>query len=194
MTDTSEPNRRSRDLDADDAHRATPSDEPYAPTAGTASDPDRLDAERGRSERVGTDRVGTGSTAATPTAVQPQAADARTAERAAEPRIVKTDPALDGHQRQGVTGATWIALILGTVILILLLIFILQNNVPADFAYFGFAFSLPLGIAMLFAAIAGVLITALLGSVRLFKLSRRVRRLERERATIKQAIADTSGR
>ncbi|WP_083587222.1 LapA family protein [Agrococcus sp. Marseille-P2731] len=203
MTDTSEPNRRSRELDADGSHSATPYDEPYSPTAGTASDPD-LGAERGRSERVGTDRVGTGSTAATPTAAQPRATDARTGsssrsdssttESPAKPRVVKTDPALDSHQSQGVTGATWIALILGTLILILLLIFILQNNVPADFAYFGFAFTLPLGVAMLFAAIAGVLIAALLGSVRLFKLSRRVRRLEKERATIKQAIAETSGR
>ena len=76
----------------------------------------------------------------------------------------------------------------GTIILILLLIFILQNNVSADFAYFGWQFSLPLGIAMLFAAIAGVLVTALLGSVRLFKLGRRVRRLEKERAEIKRAL------
>lgn len=107
---------------------------------------------------------------------------------AVEPTQVRLDPSLDAHQRQGVTGGTWIALILGTVILILLLIFILQNNVPAQFAYFGWEFGLPLGIAMLFAAIAGVLITALLGSVRLFKLSRRVRKLEKERAEIKRAL------
>lgn len=105
-----------------------------------------------------------------------------------EPTRVRLDPTLDAHQRQGISGGTWIALILGTVILVLLLIFILQNNVPASFAYFGWEFSLPLGIAMLFAAIAGVLITALLGSVRLFKLSRRVRRLEKERAEIKRAL------
>ena len=107
---------------------------------------------------------------------------------AVEPKRVTLDPSLDSHQRQGVTGGTWIALILGTLILVLLLIFILQNNVPADFAYFGFEFNLPLGVAMLFAAIAGVLIAALLGSVRLFKLSRRVRKLEKERETIKRAI------
>ncbi|MCH1881959.1 LapA family protein [Agrococcus sp. ARC_14] len=104
------------------------------------------------------------------------------------PRVVVTDPSLDQHQRQGVTGGTWIALILGTLILILLLIFILQNNVGAEFSYFGWTFALPLGIAMLFAAIAGVLVTALLGSVRLFKLSRRVRKLEKEREQIKRAM------
>lgn len=97
-----------------------------------------------------------------------------------------TDPTLDEHQRPGITGGTWIALILGALILVLLLIFILQNNVPANFAYFGLDFSLPLGIAMLFAAIAGVLIMALFGSVRLFKLGHRVRRLEKEREAIKR--------
>jgi uncharacterized integral membrane protein len=111
-----------------------------------------------------------------------------TAPAAQEPVRIALDPTLDGHQKQGVTGGTWIALILGALILVLLLIFILQNNVPADFAFFGFDFSLPLGVAMLFAAIAGVLIAALLGSVRLFKLSRRVRRLEKERESIKAAI------
>jgi uncharacterized integral membrane protein len=133
-----------------------------------------------RADRVSDPAVG--STASVPTT--------RSADTAGspEPTRVTLDPALDAHQRQGVTGGTWIALILGTVILVLLLIFILQNNVAASFAYFGWEFSLPLGIAMLFAAIAGVLITALLGSVRLFKLSRRVRRLEKERAEIKRAL------
>ena len=99
-----------------------------------------------------------------------------------------TDPALDGHQKQGVSGAAWTALILGLLILILLLVFILQNNVPADFNYLGWQFSLPLGVAMLLAAVAGALIMGLVGSVRLFKLGHRVRKLEKERADIKRAL------
>lgn len=102
---------------------------------------------------------------------------------------VSTDPKLDVHQRQGFTGGAWIALILGAVVLIMLLIFILQNNVPADFAYLGWSFNLPLGIAMLFAALAGVLVTGLFGSVRLLKLGRRVRRLEKEREAIKRTVS-----
>lgn len=70
----------------------------------------------------------------------------------------------------------------------MLLIFILQNNVSADFAYLGWTFSLPLGVAMLFAAIAGMLVMALFGSVRLFKVSHRVRRLEKERENIKRTL------
>ncbi|MFF0988441.1 LapA family protein [Kocuria nitroreducens] len=122
-------------------------------------------------------------------APDPSAADRPAAGR--EPsgrRQVGTDPALDEHQKQGVSGAMWTALILGLVILVLLLVFILQNNVPARFNYLGWEFSLPLGVAMLLAAVAGALIMGLVGSVRLFKLGHRVRKLEKERADIKRAL------
>lgn len=106
----------------------------------------------------------------------------------AAPQQVATDPALDEHQKRGVSGAMWTALILGLLILILLLVFILQNNVPARFNYLAWEFSLPLGVAMLLAAVAGALIMGLVGSVRLFRLGHRVRKLEKERADIKRAL------
>ena len=112
----------------------------------------------------------------------------RDSAEAARRRPVSNDPRLDGHQRQGISGTAWVALILGLLILILLLVFILQNNVPADFNYLGWQFSLPLGVAMLLAAVAGALIMGLVGSVRLFKLGHRVRKLEKERADIKRAL------
>jgi uncharacterized integral membrane protein len=159
-------------------------DDPNAPRRadadGAAERAGRVETERVETERLDDRAQHDGATASdTSTGAAPAAV---------EPKRVTLDPSLDSHQRQGITGGTWIALILGTLILILLLIFILQNNVPADFAYFGVDFNLPLGVAMLFAAIAGVLIAALLGSVRLFKLSRRVRKLEKERENIKRAI------
>ncbi|GAA1774767.1 LapA family protein [Kocuria aegyptia] len=118
------------------------------------------------------------------------AADRPAAGRAPAPRRqVATDPALDEHPKQGVSGAMWTALILGLLILVLLLVFILQNNVPAEFNYLGWQFSLPLGVAMLLAAVAGALIMGLVGSVRLFRLGHRVRRLEKERADIKRALS-----
>lgn len=153
--------------------------------------PRRADAGGVPVERVETERLDDRAARDGATATHDDAdrnATTQSSAASVEPTRITLDPSLDSHQRQGITGATWIALILGTLILVLLLIFILQNNVPADFAYFGFDFSLPLGVAMLFAAIAGVLIAALLGSVRLFKLSRRVRKLEKERETIRRAI------
>ena len=98
------------------------------------------------------------------------------------------DPALDAPARRGVSGTVWAALIAGVVVLILLLVFILQNNVPAHFEYMAWSFSLPLGVAMLLSAIAGALIMALVGSVRMFGLSRRLHKLEKERERIKHTL------
>ncbi|WP_243635579.1 LapA family protein [Kocuria tytonicola] len=98
------------------------------------------------------------------------------------------DPALDAPAKRGVSGTVWAALIAGVVVLILLLVFILQNNVPAHFEYMAWSFNLPLGVAMLLSAIAGALIMALVGSVRMFGLSRRLHKLEKERERIRHTL------
>ncbi|MEX5298671.1 lipopolysaccharide assembly protein LapA domain-containing protein [Kocuria sp. CPCC 205292] len=126
-----------------------------------------------------------------PRSPAPDASAAQSPADGREPAVrqpVSTDPALDEHQKQGVSGAMWTALILGLLVLVLLLVFILQNNVAAQFTYLGWQFSLPLGVAMLLAAVAGALIMGLVGSVRLFRLGHRVRKLEKERADIKRAL------
>jgi uncharacterized integral membrane protein len=68
--------------------------------------------------------------------------------------------------------ALWAALSLGFLILIVLLIFIAQNTESAEFAFLGWHWSLPLGVAILFAAVAGGLITVAVGAVRMFQLRR----------------------
>lgn len=102
--------------------------------------------------------------------------------------VPPTDPALDHPKKRGVSGTVWAALILGVIILILLLVFIIQNNVSTGFHYMAWDFSLPLGVAILLAAIAGALVMALAGSVRMFTLGHRLRRLEKERSRIKDAL------
>ncbi|WP_193070673.1 MULTISPECIES: lipopolysaccharide assembly LapA domain-containing protein [unclassified Brevibacterium] len=79
----------------------------------------------------------------------------------------------------GMSAGMWVSLILGAVIVVLLLIFILQNNVPADFQYFGWQFQLPLGVAMLFAAIGGIFIAGIIGSVRIFVLNRKLKKISK---------------
>lgn len=79
----------------------------------------------------------------------------------------------------GLSGGVWVSLILGAVITILLLVFIIQNNTTAQFQYFGWEFQLPLGVAMLLAAIAGVLVAGIIGSVRIFILSRRLKKVQK---------------
>jgi len=73
-------------------------------------------------------------------------------------------------------GAAWVALVVAAVVLIFLLVFVVQNSDPVQVRYFGFEGTLPLGVAMLFAAIAGALTAGLLGTVRILQLRARVRR------------------
>lgn len=78
--------------------------------------------------------------------------------------------------------ALWTALILGFLILIVLLIFIAQNTASTAFAFLGWHWTLPLGVAILFAAVAGGLITVAVGAVRMFQL-RRAAKLNRKFGT-----------
>ena len=77
-------------------------------------------------------------------------------------------------ERTGFTraAAMWTALILGFFILIVLLIFIAQNTTTTPFQFLGWHWSLPLGVAILFAAVAGGLLTVAVGAVRMFQLRR----------------------
>jgi uncharacterized integral membrane protein len=68
--------------------------------------------------------------------------------------------------------AVWSAVIGGFLILIVLLIFIAQNTESAEFAFFGWNWSLPLGVAILLAAVCGGLIAVLAGAARIFQLRR----------------------
>jgi uncharacterized integral membrane protein len=65
---------------------------------------------------------------------------------------------------------TWVAALVAMIVLIFLLIFILQNLTPATVYFLGAAGSLPVGLAMLFAAVAGALLIALFGSARILQL------------------------
>lgn len=91
----------------------------------------------------------------------------------------RTDELPSTKTGTGMSAGMWVSLIIGAVIVVLLLVFILQNNVPAEFKYFGWQFELPLGVAMLFAAIGGILIAGIIGSVRIFVLNRKLRKINK---------------
>src|SRR6201987_882035 len=69
-------------------------------------------------------------------------------------------------------GALWTALIAGFLILILLLIFVAQNTADTPFTFMGFHWSLPLGVAILLAAVGGGLLTVAVGTARIIQLRR----------------------
>jgi len=68
------------------------------------------------------------------------------------------------------------ALIAGAIVLILLLVFILENTQSVKISYFGLGFRMPLGVALLLAAIGGALLVGIVGTARILQLRRTVRR------------------
>jgi uncharacterized integral membrane protein len=61
------------------------------------------------------------------------------------------------------------------VVLILLLVFILENTQSVKVSYFGAGGHLPLGVALLLAAVGGALLVGLVGAARVLQIRRRVR-------------------
>src|SRR5512143_3204449 len=94
--------------------------------------------------------------------------------RSQDPRPPATDdvppPATQHVVRSTRTGRTWAAAILFALVLILLLIFILQNGQRVKVSFLGFDGH------MLLAAVAGALLVAIPGVGRMFQLRRVARR------------------
>jgi len=72
--------------------------------------------------------------------------------------------------------ALWSALIVGFVILILLLVFIMQNTDSATVHFFAWEWNLPVGVGVLLAAVCGGLLTFAAGSARIIQLRRAAKR------------------
>ena len=83
------------------------------------------------------------------------------------------------------TSGILVAVAFFAVILLLLLIFILQNGTQVSVSYLGMHGHLPLGVALLLAAVCGVLLVVLAGAARISQLratARRHRRVDAKRA------------
>ncbi len=78
---------------------------------------------------------------------------------------------------------TWIAVLTAIVVLIFLLVFILQNGGNATIHFLWGEFNLPLGVALLFGAIGGALLVAVVGAARILQLRRQAKRLTGRPAT-----------
>jgi uncharacterized integral membrane protein len=91
-------------------------------------------------------------------------------------------------------GGWWVASALFALVLLLLLIFILENGQRANIGFFGAHGHLPLGIALLLAAILGVLLVLIPGTGRIIQLrmlARRHRRVDANLAASSQSATPT---
>jgi uncharacterized integral membrane protein len=74
------------------------------------------------------------------------------------------------------TAALWSALIVGFVILILLLVFIMQNTDSATVHFIAWEWNLPIGVGVLLAAVSGGVLTFAAGTARILQLRRAAKR------------------
>lgn len=110
--------------------------------------------------------------------------------------VGEAPPQVEQHVvRSTRTSRTWTAMILFVVVLILLLVFVLQNGQRVTVSFLGADGHLPLAVAMLFAAAGGALLVAIPGVSRMVQL-RRVARRHRiaENAPLASVNRDRSGR
>jgi uncharacterized integral membrane protein len=88
-------------------------------------------------------------------------------------------PGTQGKVPRSRMGGVWVALVVAALVFLLLLIFILQNGQRAQVSFLGAHGHLPMGVALLLAAVFGVLLVALPGTARIIQL----RMLGRRRGT-----------
>ncbi len=95
----------------------------------------------------------------------------------------RTPVSAPGAARTRTSGA-WTAVAVGLVLCLAVLVFILQNGHRARYNFVGQHWTMPQGVAILLAAVAGGLAVLLVGAARVLQLrvlARRVRRRPRER-------------
>lgn len=89
------------------------------------------------------------------------------------PPRTKADTTRHGRTR---TSVTFNSLVAGTIVLILLLVFILENTQSVKISYFGATGHISLGVALLLAALGGALLVGLAGAARVVQLRHRLKR------------------
>lgn len=133
------------------------------PTPATdAADAPNLPAERGT--------VDPGTSGEAPTGASTGAA-------AGSKRRVDTRDAYEQvkHTR---SAALWTGLVGGAVVLLLLLVFIVQNQQNTEINLIFWTATLPLGVSLLIAAIGGALLVGLAGALRIVQLRRAAKKLQ----------------
>ena len=98
---------------------------------------------------------GTGSGAGSGTGPTPR--------RPAEPRVTRA-------------GVMWVAVVAALVLFVLLVVFFIQNQDLVLVRFLGFDGAVPLGLALFIAAVAGGVLVAVVGAVRIVQLRAATRR------------------
>jgi len=104
------------------------------------------------------------------TPAQPVSADSAPVPSAGEPQQLQAKPPRTR------TSTAFSGFVAGAVVLILLLVFILENTESVKISYFGASGHIALGVALLFAAVGGALLVGILGAARIAQVRRHAKR------------------
>jgi uncharacterized integral membrane protein len=113
-----------------------------------------------------------------PQTLPPDTPVGRDADAGGEPLPATTTPS-DLKVAPTRVSAAWAGVLAAVVVLVLLLVFILENGHSVKVSYFGASGHLPLGVALLLAAVGGALIIGIVGVARLSQLRLTARRHRR---------------
>ncbi|HEU4546638.1 MAG TPA: lipopolysaccharide assembly protein LapA domain-containing protein [Microlunatus sp.] len=110
-----------------------------------------------------------------------------TSQRPDEPREEPSTSAATAGAREPAprltrTSAAWVATAATLLLLVLLSVFILQNPTRVEVSYLGFTGSLPLGVALLLAAVGGGVLVAIAAVARVTQLRVNARRTRHHRS------------
>ena len=90
---------------------------------------------------------------------------------------VDVAPGGEKHKvRRSRFGGIWVGLIVAALLLVLALVFVLQNSQSVQIEFFGWSGQAPLAVAILLGLAAGALLVAIPGSVRILQLRKTAKR------------------
>lgn len=81
------------------------------------------------------------------------------------------------------TSGLWLGVVALAVLLVLLVVFIAQNTQDVHVSFLAWDGAAPLAVTLLVAAVSGIGLAGIAGSLRIFQLRRRVRRTRRRTAS-----------
>ena len=88
-------------------------------------------------------------------------------------------PPVPGAPRLTRASAVWVATGAALLLLILLIVFVLQNSTKVEVHFLGLTGTIPLGMALLIAAVGGGVVVAIAGMARVSQLRMNARRIRR---------------
>jgi uncharacterized integral membrane protein len=95
------------------------------------------------------------------------------------PSLGDGSPPAPGAPRLTRASAVWVATGAALLVLILLIVFILQNSTKVEVHFLGLTGTIPLGMALLIAAVGGGVVVAIAGVTRVTQLRMSARRTRR---------------